>query len=99
MRMSQHKCDSKRTKHGIDAAIAKYGWENFTVEVLETCLVSKLNECEIFFIAALNTKAPNGYNLTGGGDTAINISAESRARMSAAKKGKTSNRKGKTVIR
>ena len=93
-RISQHKCDSKKAKYGIDAAIKKYGWENFSVEVLETCPVEMLNEREKFFIAKLNTQVPNGYNLTDGGDTALNISEETRARMSAAKKGKPSNRKG-----
>lgn len=93
-RIRQHKCDSKRATAGVDAAIAKYGWENFTVEVIETCPVEQLNEREKFFIAELDCRAPHGYNLTDGGDTAIKMSEESRARMSLAKKGKPSNRKG-----
>ena len=65
-RISQHKCG--KTKLGIDAAIKKYGWKNnFKVEILEECPVEKLDEREIFWIAELNTKAPNGYNLTDGG--------------------------------
>lgn len=96
-RMGQHKCDSKRATAGIDAAIRKYGWEHFTVEVIETCPVEQLNEREKFWIAELDCKAPKGYNLTDGGDTALSMSDESRARMSAAKKGKPSNRKGKSL--
>lgn len=81
-RIKGHKCS--KVKRGIDAAIAKYGWEIFTVEVLETCPVSKLNEREIFFIAVLNTKAPNGYNMTDGGDGGgSNPSEETRAKISA----------------
>ncbi|MBR4642208.1 MAG: GIY-YIG nuclease family protein [Selenomonadaceae bacterium] len=96
-RIRQHKCDSKKAKVGIGAAIRKYDWENFSVEVLETCPVEKLNEREIFWIRELNSKSPNGYNLTDGGDTGSKISEESRARMSVAKKGKPSKRKGKTL--
>lgn len=64
-RISQHK--SIKKKLGIDAAIAKYGWDNFTAEIIEECPVEMLNEREIFWIAELNTKVPNGYNLTDGG--------------------------------
>ena len=80
-RISGHK--SITIKRGIDAEIAKYGWEgNFTVEVLEVCSVEKLNEREKFWIANLNSKSPNGYNLTAGGKGS-NPSEETRARISA----------------
>lgn len=48
-------------------AIRKYGAENFSIEILEECEVSKLNEREMFYIAKLNT-FKEGYNLTIGGD-------------------------------
>ena len=96
-RITQHKYDSRKGSLGIGAAIRKYDWENFSVEVLETCPVEKLNEREMFWIRELNSKSPNGYNLTDGGDTGSKISEESRARMSVAKKGKPSKRKGKTL--
>ena len=92
-RISGHK--NSKVKRGIDAAIDLYGFENFTVEVLEICHVELLNEREIFFIRELNTKVPNGYNLTDGGDNNVNPSDETRAKMSAAKKGKPSPLKGK----
>lgn len=58
-------------KQYIDKAIQKYGRENFTVEVLEECATrEQLSEREIFWIAALNTKEPNGYNRTNGGRSA-----------------------------
>lgn len=96
-RISQHKRDSKKATAGVDAAIKKYGWENFTVEIIETCPVEHLNEREKYWISELDCIAPHGYNLTDGGDTAIKISEETRARMSVAKKGKPSNRKGKPL--
>lgn len=51
----------------IDQEIQRLGWENFTVTVLETCPIELLNEREIFWIAELKTKYPDGYNLTSGG--------------------------------
>lgn len=80
-RISGHK--TCKVKRGIDAAIDLYKWENFTVEVLEECPVELLNEREIFWIAKLNTKVPNGYNLTDGGDNSLNPSDETRAKISA----------------
>ncbi len=64
-RIGQH----KRGDQYIDHAIQKYGWENFTVEVLEECTSrEQLNEREIFWIAELKCMSPNGYNFTGGGE-------------------------------
>lgn len=48
-------------------AIRKYGKDNFSIELLEECDISKLNEREIFYIAKFNT-FKEGYNLTIGGD-------------------------------
>ena len=97
IRINKHKSNSKRAKNGIDAAIRKYGWDgNFIVEVLETCPVEKLNEREIFQIREQNTKAPHGYNLTDGGDggRGKSPSAETRAKLSAALKGRPAHNKG-----
>lgn len=46
----------------------EYGIENFTIEIIERCEnQEQLNEREIFWINALNSKQPNGYNVTSGG--------------------------------
>ena len=84
-RITEHKRDSSINRPGVDHAIFVHGWEKFTVEVLEICPVDKLNEREMFWIRELNTKAPNGYNLTDGGDgcTGYKHTAESRSKMSA----------------
>ena len=67
-RLYEHKCIKGNQNTYIGRAIAFYGWENFSVEILEECADAKqLNEREIYWIAKLNTKAPNGYNLTEGG--------------------------------
>ena len=84
-RIYKHKSAGKQGRPGIDAAINLYGWENFTVEIIETCPVEFLNEREMFWIRELNTKAPNGYNLTDGGESCLGFkhTDESRAKISA----------------
>jgi group I intron endonuclease len=63
----------KRTREGrsqaLNDAIKKYGADAFTVETL--VIADKwdyLCDLERKAIAAFNTKAPNGYNLTDGGE-------------------------------
>ena len=49
-------------------AIKRYGWSNFVPEILEDGLsLEQANEREQYWIAELNTLAPNGYNLDKGG--------------------------------
>jgi len=73
----------------LHRAIRKYGLENFKKEILEYCKTKEqLNEQEIFWIKKLNSKVPNGYNLTDGGGGSINPSKETRKKMSKAHGGK-----------
>ncbi len=51
----------------LNNAIRKYGRESFTVELVELCVVSALNDREQFHISAKSTLFPTGYNLTIGG--------------------------------
>ena len=56
----------------INKAIRKYGKESFLKEVLEENLkAEELSIREVFWIEKLNTKLPNGYNLTDGGEGTI----------------------------
>ena len=72
----------------IGRAIRHDGVENFTVEVIEECeTLKQLNEREKFWIAFFNCMAPNGYNLTDGGQQGASPSAESRKKMSDAHTG------------
>lgn len=95
-RITEHKRDSSKGRPGIDAAIAKYGWANFTAEIIEVCPVEMLNEREIYWIKKLGTKVPNGYNITDGGDggRGHSPSAETRAKLSKALKGRPAHNKG-----
>ena len=52
----------------ICAAINKYGWDAFEVELLEQCSTrAQLGEAEQRWIATLGTMVPNGYNVRAGG--------------------------------
>jgi group I intron endonuclease len=66
-------------------AILKYGFDSFTIEILESFdktenYIDKLNKLEIFYIAKFNS-VDCGLNLTGGGDGASNLSKESRKKQ------------------
>ena len=54
-------------------AIRKYGFDNFSFEVLEETTKDKLNEREIYWIAKFNSNdSIYGYNLTSGGEAITN---------------------------
>lgn len=81
----RYKAHLNKVKHNNDnqylyAAMNKYNIENFSIKQLEkvVCkdkksLVSKLNEKEIYYISELNTRKPNGYNMTDGGVLLPNV--------------------------
>lgn len=68
-RYTQHLSEANSSKEkimGIDAAIRKYGIENFSFEIVEECSEDKLDEREIYWIAYYDSYN-NGYNNTIGG--------------------------------
>ena len=63
-----HKKDAKANrKLKISKAIAKYGFDNFKVEVLEVCSVDELDEKEVAWIANLKPE----YNTALGGKAGL----------------------------
>ena len=63
-------------------AIEKYGWDNFTHEILMTGLTKvQAEEEEQRLIKELNTLVPNGYNLTTGGNLGTEFSEETREKL------------------
>lgn len=73
----------------LQAAIKKYGSENFEFVFLERCSSEiEAKEKEIYWIAQLNTISPNGYNLTLGGDGLV-ATDEVRKKLSESLKGNT----------
>lgn len=76
----------------VERAIAKYGIDNFEVSVIEECdTLEKLNEREIYWISFYDCIRPKGYNICTGGNNGSpghTLSAESRAKISKANKGR-----------
>lgn len=67
VRTASHKTPTSACP-AIRNAIQKYGWENFSTELL--CTTSDLNEANLLeeqFISSHRTLVPNGYNLKSGG--------------------------------
>lgn len=69
-RWSQHKHSARYGKKNyLYNAMRKYGEDNFEFKVIiHNIPVDKLNFYEQLWINKLNTKSPNGYNLTDGGE-------------------------------
>jgi len=75
-RWKRHIGDAKRTsgktaltkKFAIQNAVAKYGENNFTWQIIDQLnTIDEANEAEEFYISYLETLSPNGYNLIPGG--------------------------------
>jgi group I intron endonuclease len=78
----------------LHRAIAKYGWENFHVSVLEENVdTAGIDAREAFWISILNTKAPNGYNLTDGGKATRGLVVSEQTRLKISTKAKSRIRK------
>ena len=68
----------------INNARAKYGIDAFDFEILKECDDKELDFWEMYYIKELNTKVPNGYNMTDGGEgrSGSSVSKETRKKMS-----------------
>jgi len=85
----------------IYKAMRKYGWDSFKFEILDSAENEKeLNEKEIHWIKELNSKIPNGYNMTDGGEGRLGThhTEETREKISKSKLGSTPWNKGKSGI-
>lgn len=79
----------------IGNAMRKYGLENFHYGVIKSCASKEeMDYWEIFFIAALKSKFPYGYNRSEGGEGGIPCD-ETRAKMSASQSGENNPNYGK----
>jgi group I intron endonuclease len=75
-RYNQHRKTSSRAV-AFCLAIKKYGFENFEFLILKENI--SLEEAKLFerqFVKELNSMAPNGYNRTEGGDSAVKHTKE-----------------------
>ena len=68
-RMYEHKRSKSKTY--LHSSIRKHGWDNFKKEIIiDDVPEEDLSNLEISYIEVENTVAPNGYNLTLGGEGA-----------------------------
>ena len=74
--ISEANSSKKNQSWYLNFSILKYGVEQFTCEKLMDCNLQELNRNEIHFISLFNTKYPNGYNLTNGGQNEGNLKCE-----------------------
>lgn len=79
-------------------AIRKYGSSNFKIELIDNTSKNykELLEKETYYISKFNTFAPNGYNMTKGGEGSLGriTKDETREKMRNARLGKSSWNKG-----
>jgi group I intron endonuclease len=67
--ISEARVQKKAGCRYLNNALLKYGVENFKCDLIVTCEIAELDNYEIKYIAELNAKYPDGYNLTDGGQT------------------------------
>lgn len=72
-RLLDHKNNSKKQNYVLYKAIRKYGWNNFSFDIIyQTLNVAHVKEMESFFIrehkSFIHFEESNGYNMTLGGD-------------------------------
>lgn len=66
-RFREHQTKGATSRIPVDMAIAKYGIDNFTYEVVEETSIENLNNAEQFWIKYYNSKE-KGYNCSDGGE-------------------------------
>lgn len=66
-RYKQHKSKSNTVDKRFYDAVRKYGWDNFSYEILEYCQPEELNDREVYYVSYYDSYN-NGYNATPGGD-------------------------------
>ena len=81
----------------ISKAIQKYGKDKFRYGVIKSCASkAEMDYWEKYFIVALKSKTPYGYNMTDGGEGG-SPSEETRAKMSEAQRGEKGHNFGKPM--
>jgi group I intron endonuclease len=79
-RFKDHICEAYSNKKNqsryLNSSILKHGVDNFICELLLTCDIEELDKYESENITKFNSKFPNGYNLTDGGQHGNNLKCE-----------------------
>ena len=81
-----------RGSQELKDAINEFGSENFTFHILLDGIIPELlDDYEKEYVKKYNSKTPNGYNLTVGGNSSGAPSGETRKKMSKAQKRRKRN--------
>ena len=85
------------SEYALHCAIRKYGAENFHIESYASAIknTENLKQLERLLIAQENCMVPHGYNMTAGGDGALNLAPESREKLAAKQRGKKASLEAK----
>lgn len=96
-RIISHYSSARRNKQSyFYSSIRKHGEDSFDWKIIDCCKnENDLKRAEKFHIARWNTKAPNGYNLTDGGDGLLNPPKFIKQKRSKLFKGKNNPMFGK----
>ena len=86
-RLRTHSLGNTKDCRALHAAIKKYPREQFRYDVLEVCSEETLHDRECHWIAALDSIAPNGYNIKSGGEGGRQ-SEETKRRIGNANRGR-----------
>lgn len=76
----------KNGRSAVHCAIRKYGEAAMRVNVIALCPSFCLSDVEQECIKRYNTRAPNGYNLTDGGDGALGVAKTEQTRLLVSKR-------------
>jgi len=79
-RFRGHKSDTKRKHQRLYYAIRKYGYNNFTKEILEECSTDVLDKREVYWIKYYNS-IKHGYNCDVGGQIHKSFSEEHKEKL------------------
>jgi hypothetical protein len=82
-RFIAHKAAARKgSTTALHRSMRKYGFDNFRVDQLVICEAGQyLKDLEVRAIAGYGTRAPNGYNLTAGGDGVVDGDPEIAERI------------------
>lgn len=90
VRRKEHTYDVSRTNFYFHRALRKYGKDSFEWEIIKRCNShDELIHSEQFFIKQFNTKVPDGYNMTDGGEGMPNPTEETKRKLREFNLGKT----------
>lgn len=86
-RLRMYRYKSKNPVEIIEHAMAKHGFDNFKMEIIDQCeSYEEINKLEEKYISEFNCIIPNGYNVSRGGEGRSHPhSEETKSKLSAQK--------------